>query len=152
MFKGNFIVSGAEVNLSSDTSPQTLGVSLMDRGSRPLLPSLLSLSRPCVFHPAALSVRIPAARSKPSTPHAARLRFLIPSDGLCIAFLSLFLIRFTRTHAGFLSLCPYRFIAIELRVHARCRYICIRCSRGWFPRIREKRSQSLPPFAEPRES
>lgn len=33
MFKGGFIVSGAEVNLASDTSPQTPYVPLMDRGS-----------------------------------------------------------------------------------------------------------------------
>lgn len=52
MFKGGFIVSGAEVNLASDTSPQTPYVPLMDRGS--LGPVVCSI----------------------------RLRFLIPANGL----------------------------------------------------------------------
>lgn len=52
MFKGGFIVSGAEVNLASDTSPQTPYVPLMDRGS--LGPVVCSI----------------------------RLRFLIPGNGL----------------------------------------------------------------------
>lgn len=76
MFKSDFIVSGAEVNLSSDTSPQTLVSSWW-----------IAVLVPILLPPPSSSLTLTLLSTCSARHHTLHRRFLIPSDGLCIATL-----------------------------------------------------------------
>lgn len=76
MFKSDFIVSGAEVNLSSDTSPQTFVSSWW-----------IAVLVPILLPPPSSSLTLTLLSTCSARHHTLHRRFLIPSDGLCIATL-----------------------------------------------------------------